>query len=396
MPIDAGAGEAAPPTELTERLLQRGTAPLGVIDVRQPQQHYARTAGWIARRFALLDHWKTRYGSDEGASTPGASLVFAAPGQTPTELSHAVPSVAQLVRSVKQSVAAQTSTVSPTSSSSPEQFRVRRRAISTPPPSENLARSTIISPHYRGQTQSIAAAPAQTTATVGRVEASPSSFPLLLQRKHSEAPTGLAKGRELTEPLVSRATTRTPLAKSSLSQLHEPPSLAGGDDSARDITSPVVESSASFPLVQRQAAGSEQPAETVPGDVAELRVAVATEFRSAPSGTPQLEMVWRKSAEGSSSGGMLADGTTGGAGSALPLTISAARGGEPQVARQATTAESASSTNTESTAPAATTAMPAGPPADEIDIAHLAEQVSRRLARQLTVERERRGRSRWR
>lgn len=389
MPIDAGGGEAALPTELGERLLQRRTEPLGLIDVRQPQQHYTRTAGWIAQRFALLDHWKTRYGSDEDTSAAGPSLVFAAPGQTLTEPSHAVPSVAQ-IRAVKQPVAAQTSTVSPTSSSPPEQFRVRRRAISNPPPSENLARSAIISPHYRGQTPSVAAAPAQTPVTVGRIEARPSLFPLLLQREHSEARTGLAKGRELAEPLASRATMQTPLSKSALSQLHEPPSLAGGDDSARDVTSPVVESAASFPLVQRQAAGSEQPAETAHGDVAERRVPAATEVRAALSGAPQPAMVWRERAE-VSSGGMFADGTTGGPGTALPLAISAARGGEPQVARQATTAEPASSTNTESTASVAAPPMPATPPANEIDVAHLAEQVSRLLARQLQIERERRG-----
>jgi hypothetical protein len=495
-PAADGSGPALS-TELTERLLQRATAPLGVIDVRQPQQHYARTAGWIAQRFALLDRWKTRYGSDEEASGAGASLVFAVPGQTLTEPNPAVPNVAQLARTVQQSVAAQASTVSPTSSSPPEQFRVRRHAmpsvsppqatvtpsspeatirskaersdshtgeipaimrqaaqtptalilskspggrvedrselgrsgnlasktershhregpslpgaISTPPPSATLARSTISS-HSRGQTQSIAAAQAQTPVSVDRVEPGPSSFPLRLQRKHSEALTGLAKGRELSEPSVSMATTQTTLSKSSLSQLHEPPLLPGGDDSARDVTSPVaertvftgsgaslakVESSASFPLVQRQAVGSERTAETVHGDVAERRAAVATEIRSVPSSAPKPAMVWRQSAERPSSGGAFAAGITGGAGSALPLAMSAARGGDAQVARQATTAESTSSTNTEPTAPSAATPMPAAPPANKMDIAHLAEQVSRLLARQLAVERERRGRREW-
>ena len=64
-PIDTSKSDAPPQLELGQHLMRRHTEPLGVIDVRHPQQHYARTAGWIAQRFALLEHWKTRYGSDE-------------------------------------------------------------------------------------------------------------------------------------------------------------------------------------------------------------------------------------------------------------------------------------------------------------------------------------------
>ena len=84
--MDADTGEAVLSTALGERLLRRRSEPLGVIDVRQPQQHYARTAGWVAQRFALLEHWKTRYGSDEDAAAAHASLVFAVPGQPIAEL----------------------------------------------------------------------------------------------------------------------------------------------------------------------------------------------------------------------------------------------------------------------------------------------------------------------
>ena len=111
-------------------------------------------------------------------------------------------------------------------------------------------------------------------------------------------------------------------------------------------------------------------------------------------------MVWRQSAEGSSSRGAFAAGVTGGARSALPLAISAAHSGDPQVARQATTVESTPPTPTESTTPAAATPGPAippaqEPPAQEIDIERLADQVSALLGQRLEIERERRGMTGW-
>ena len=127
MQMDAGAGEATLPTELAERILRRRTEPLGVIDVRQPQQHYARTAGWVAQRFALLDHWKTRYGSDEDVTAANASLVFTAPGQSIGEPGRALANPTQLARTAQQVDAPQPRADSVASSSPPEQFRIKRR-----------------------------------------------------------------------------------------------------------------------------------------------------------------------------------------------------------------------------------------------------------------------------
>ncbi len=64
---------------LTERLAQRGSQPLGVIDVRQPQQHYARTAGWLSRRFPLLQELAARYQGDEEVSAGAAAVYRTAP-----------------------------------------------------------------------------------------------------------------------------------------------------------------------------------------------------------------------------------------------------------------------------------------------------------------------------
>jgi hypothetical protein len=78
------------------------------------------------------------------------------------------------------------------------------------------------------------------------------------------------------------------------------------------------------------------------------------------------------------------------------LAMSVSRDSAQKLARQAATAESTSSTGAESAQPAqAAKAAPAAAP-NGINVARLAEQVSRLLARQLAVERERRGRGGWR
>jgi len=124
-------------------------------------------------------------------------------------------------------------------------------------------------------------------------------------------------------------------------------------------------------------------------------MARAAEIRVASSGAPQPAMVWRQSTAGSPSMDAFAAGGSDGARSALPLAISAAHGGEPQIARQATSTESTPPTRTESIAPAAATPVPTTPPAQEIDIERLADQVSELLGRRLEIERERRGITGW-
>jgi hypothetical protein len=63
-------GETGPEqsTELTDRLLRRRTEPAGVINTHHPLQMYDRTAGLVARRFAMLDHWRTRYADAENSA----------------------------------------------------------------------------------------------------------------------------------------------------------------------------------------------------------------------------------------------------------------------------------------------------------------------------------------
>jgi hypothetical protein len=588
--IGSEAGEAAPSTELADRLLRRATEPIGVIDVRRPRQQHARTAGWVAQRFALLDHWRTRYAGDADVAAPGASHVLAAPRQPLAAPGQTLSSSIQLAHVARQSVASQPDAGAAASTSPTEQFRVRRRG--TPPrteapidarpdsaapaegdaattnspgspgaagSAESVTRSQASSGELRAaevpsvtrqtapasselilpkrlagslgtepemaldsarsrersgqrESPSLPAAPAEgiaaafnrsggsgnsesragsqekrgerraaelpsitrraapTTAelvlpkrldgsieagsemagglagsverssrreealppleiraeapgaaapvSLNHVEANPSLLSLRLERKVSEAATGLARGRELNAPAGAAAPARMPLAKSSAGQppspagqLRELPSsresgpegsLTGGitdsfaerAGSMRTGASPAkVELPAAFPLVQRQPAGVTGAAGAAPGEAVDRR-AVATEVRATRAASPEPAMVWRRSAEGAPAGGGLVDGTIGGAGSALPLSLNAPGRGGAQLARQTTTAEPTASTNAESTPPAAAAPLPANE--NEVDVARLAEQVSRRLARQLAVERERRGGGGWR
>jgi hypothetical protein len=48
----------------------------GVIDLRHPQQHYARTALWVAQRFPLLQRMKDRYDTGDGSGAEGQAFVM--------------------------------------------------------------------------------------------------------------------------------------------------------------------------------------------------------------------------------------------------------------------------------------------------------------------------------
>ena len=60
---------------LAERLLRRATEPVGMIDSSHPRNLHARVSGWLAQRFGLLDHWRTRY-AVEDSRADGESLIF--------------------------------------------------------------------------------------------------------------------------------------------------------------------------------------------------------------------------------------------------------------------------------------------------------------------------------
>jgi hypothetical protein len=86
---DASDSRDAQNSVLAERLLRRIDGQVGAIDVRRPQQLHSRTAGWVARRFGLLDHWRARYGDAYQALNAGGDMVFTAPIRPSLEIGKA-------------------------------------------------------------------------------------------------------------------------------------------------------------------------------------------------------------------------------------------------------------------------------------------------------------------
>ena len=457
--MDTDTGQAALSTALSERLLQRRTEPLGVIDVRQPQQHYARTSGWVAQRFALLEHWQTRYGSGADTAAAHANLASAIPGQPMAEPPHVLASPTQLARTVTQADAPQPPAGLVASSAPPEHFQIRRRGtapVASPQtvavphggshaaaPAERdtaTARSSVRSASARrsGNSEAMAtpqaergelraadnpaltrqATPVPTTLmapklpamTVSRVGTIPTSLPSPLQRKASTAAPELARAQALTIPAISGPIAPLPWPQSSASPGYESPSLAGGEDAAGEVTHTIAAqarpagavaalataaSPASSPLLQRQPGGSARAAAIAPGDAVERPAATDAEIRPPLAGVSQPSVVWRQVTAGSSPRSAVATAGTSGARSSLPLAISTVRSGEGQVARQATPTESAASPSAERPVPPPAPPAHTTPPATTIDIAQLADQVSELLGRRLEIERERRGMTGW-
>jgi len=137
------AGEL-PAGDLTERLLRRANRPVGVINLRQAEQFRAHSFRWIDRRFELLENWKTRFGLDrditatagaselgiEWRSARGFSPVF--PSGDPASVSHTPPSV-------RQDTPLATEANSESRDTSAQQFRVKR--ADTFPPAGQLSRA---------------------------------------------------------------------------------------------------------------------------------------------------------------------------------------------------------------------------------------------------------------
>ncbi|MEW6211589.1 MAG: hypothetical protein AB1631_24700 [Acidobacteriota bacterium] len=128
--------EPSQSNELTKRLLRRATEPVGVIDTFQPRRQYQRAYDWLARRFSMLDRWRSRYGTADEAEE-SASLVFAKSQQPRAMLSHegadfAFADARRNQTSISDSIDIVSRLARPTiapreaSVSSPAQFRVRR------------------------------------------------------------------------------------------------------------------------------------------------------------------------------------------------------------------------------------------------------------------------------
>lgn len=431
--------EGPPHLALAERLLRRHAEPVGVIDVRRPQQLHARTAGWVARRFALLDHWRTRYGGDEQATVSNGELVFTAPAQ-PLWEGGVVPQAAVRERAVESHVAPKESGHGPL-------MRISRRppalaravdqanvseapgnpggvgrarqtqttndvasasevAITTDiPPSSNPADEPVRSSLPERVTEGLART--QAGQTMGGQPGSPPTETNAGDRVAtpiSAAQPTLARSRELSPFGIARSETqiwRTPASSVtagmraislapaaanegpvSVSAEHEKQKAPPGET--------VLPLAPGQPSIQRHAGveeGGDQPPAVQTARAAERQPrAVTAEIPAAPSQAPP-HFVWRKSATGGAASDGVTPGRTSFPAPLLPLKIEAAPAGAPTLAREIGGA--AESGSLASLAPPMAPVSSAA--AREIDVAQLAERVGRLLSRRLAVERERRG-----
>ncbi len=449
---DAVESERPPNLALAERLLRRHAEPVGVIDVRRPQQLHARTAGWVARRFALLDHWRTRYGGDEQAPSANGEMVFTAPAQ-PLREGGVVPQAAMRARAVEPPVAPKESVHGPL-------MRVSRR-----PPAADQANISD-APGDRGEVER--ARPSRSTGPASgagemaiTTNISHSSQPLILSRRIDDQ-VGMAaenSAGELLRPsppeLVTESQARAQAEQGMSRQSDSPLTETNvGDRVAAPVSAAQPTLARSHELSPFGIARSETqiwraPASSVgagmranspaPAAANEGLVSVSAapeKQRATPGGAvltlapgqPSIQRragveeggdqspAWQtaRAAERqpravtaeipaapslapphlvwrkSATGGAASDGVTPGRTSfpAPPLPLKI----EAAPAGAPTLARAISGAESGSLASLAPPMTPeSSAPAREIDVAHLAEQVGRLLSRRLAVERERRG-----
>ncbi len=120
------------------------------------------------------------------------------------------------------------------------------------------------------------------------------------------------------------------------------------------------------------------------------RVAVSREIPGNMASLPQSTIVWRKSSQFATPGNNFSDVSNGGRNNSFPLAIASVHhNGQAMIARQTTPAPM--SRTVPMSNPTMSMPRQTAMPMPEINVAEIAEQVSRILCRQLTVERERRG-----
>jgi hypothetical protein len=387
--------------ELTDRLLRRHSETVGLIDVRNAEHHYSCTAGWVAQRFGLLEHWKTRYDVDDGAAAGGAGLVLSTTaGQPPS--ARVVQRVAHVPPSANQPS-------SQASSSPSEEFRVRRRpveSVSVSPLTTNVIASVTAS---SGEPPGPEPPATDAARPLGKLQVPISPRAAALDAK---APTIMRKAVPPPGPLSrpgldggSQGRGQLPLV-----QKAEPEGVIASPGGARrrelGQSSLIEVTPASVPMSIQRLPADEQsssmqhidarsPDAVIKGLAKEEIRATRTvltkpEIRATSPVMKKPEIIWRKSVD-EPPAERLSVGSSERTSEALPLAINRAAKSEVVLFRQAEPA----SDKTESTLASSDVEAAPSPalsmPADQIDLGELADRVGRLLSRQLAVERERRG-----
>jgi len=469
---DLGAGNFQE-SALIQRLLRRANEPIGVVNLRHAAQLGARTAGWIERRFELLDNWKTRYGLEQGAAGAGggplsgterippigpfqsiavgglgpSSLVqpsvmrTAMPGTGDETASNAPPlrqfrvkrvtaipdaNCAKVPRETEpvssdapdavhdtsapradQSSLLPQATEIRVSTSSSRQMHLQRRAIgereTTITSGEAEGSAGLSSPHETPAGEGLSAGTAHdissAAASLPQVSELPpagcAAVPMPLQHKALETmpPTdGEAEGSSV--PLVP---ARVQPMKISQHLSARSPAIPTGLESLPHVTElrRASGSSAAPVHLQRKLGNNPVPAKQpgtgtpkenggAPVSGAENRLpTVSREIRPMPSAASTASIVWRK-ADAIPAGAAMANAFT-----ASGLSTSSMHASEPQIMREtASSALAASSVSPPVTTAAAPTSGNHG-----IDVGQMAERINRMIARQMAIERERRGKT---
>jgi hypothetical protein len=202
----------------------------------------------------------------------------------------------------------------------------------------------------------------------------------------------------------AQAETNTPLVlrKDTTENLEEeiqPQPILRAKPLANNIPSPTqafspAQAEANTPLVLRKATTEnlEEEIQRQPE-----RLAVSREIPGNMASLPQSTMVWRKSSQSAVLENNFSHASNGGTNNSLPLAIAPvhhngqANGRSPRYANALQTSPAPMSKTMPMSNPTMSMPRQAAMPIPEINVAEIAEQVSRILCRQLTVERERRG-----
>jgi len=431
----AQTNEILQSSALIQRLDRRRTKPIGLINTSQSERSLPRLPATIVQRFDLLKQIQTRYGVNNNSSGSGTELTFATPSpKTVGEQTNTFTSEAASF-STRRSANAQpgTSTLSSTSNQAPTaKFRISRKAVpleseSFPSKggSETLSSSTQPSNQETFPSDSsmirLKRISNNDTKTSARNSEIPSNSQDLLTAREIPLKVDAATSPKAANksPLVMRKATTENLEE----EIQQQPYFLA-QPLANKIQSPTqtvssTQAEGNNPLVLRKDATISQdgsPENTMisarvseqgnlEGDLPKSKLAVSVplvKIQSTPlvvqrqpeqvavsreipgniTSKAQPTMVWHQSSH-AIPGNNFSHASNGGINNSLPLAITPVH--HNAIARQTTPAPMPMSKSTIS--------MPrqAAMPIPEINVAEIAEQVSRILCRQLTVERERRG-----
>ncbi|BAZ23383.1 hypothetical protein NIES4073_42710 [Kalymmatonema gypsitolerans NIES-4073] len=482
-------------SSLIQRLDQRRTQPVGLIDGSQFQSQSSRLPTTIVQRFALLDQLQTRYGVHDRDSGTSTELTFATRSQdkaaqtnssiseqaiarqtptTPSITSHTPPAqqfrvsrkpvpfvnpsdlpttsaklehrktpttvTAQTNSSIsEQAIARQTPTTASITSHTPpaQQFRVSRKPVPFVNPSdlpttsaklehrkisslEKHSNSAIAHPSTSSsqslRVQNLAATPGTVTQTspslilrkeINNHTTEPSANDFtnssyskdLLTIDETPQPEVMSDKPKANAPLVLRKATLA--SQDNPSRGRSEKFAVAPATTARTITEgirgqstqgglapsvPLVRATSTALVLQRQpesiSATNEHSTTQPVASANKNKVAVSSEMPVTENSVSKPSMVWRKSSHERLPGNDFSSAINNGQLIAQKATTANTSLTIPTRSMQTS---NAMSTNTMSTA------RQAAMPAPEINVAQIAEQVSRILCRQLTVERERRG-----